>query len=218
MPTCCERCSGRASRLPSQLQPQTADAYIAVSVSDTGQGIAPEDLAKIFEPFFTTKDVGRGTGLGLSQVYGFAKQSGGEIDVESEVGKGTTFTLYLPEADGDASNMAESGQATPDLQPGGRVLVVEDNDEVGRFAEQVLAELGFHARRAHNAGEAVRMLEDGGDFDVVFSDVVMPGMSGIDFARQVQSRWPDLPVVLTSGYSHVLAGQSALGFPLLQKP
>ena len=208
----------RSSKLPRVMQPQTAETYVAVSVSDTGHGIAAEELDRIFEPFFTTKEVGRGTGLGLSQVYGFAKQSGGEIDVKSEVGQGTTFTLYLPEADSNAASISESNKAEPALQPGGKVLVVEDNDEVGRFAEEALSELGLSVSRANNADEALRMLREGGDFDVVFTDVVMPGMGGIEFAREVQARWPDLPIVLTSGYSHILAAETSHGFPLLQKP
>ena len=208
----------RASELPRSLQPQESERYVSVSVSDTGHGIAADDLAKIFEPFFTTKEVGKGTGLGLSQVYGFAKQSGGEIHVESEVGKGTTFTIYLPEALGSHAISPKVAKEEPDLRPGGRVLVVEDNDAVGRFAEAVLAELGFEAQRANDAQEALQLLGNGSEFDVVFSDVVMPGMGGIEFAREVQKRSPNLPVVLTSGYSHVLAAQSGHGFPLLQKP
>ena len=208
----------RAERLPTSLQPQPAECYVAVGVSDTGQGIAGDDMSKIFEPFFTTKEIGKGTGLGLSQVYGFAKQSGGEIGVDSEVGKGSTFTLYLPEADKNDAAAADSNRAIPELSPGGRVLIVEDNEEVARFAEQVLAELGFEAIRTSNADEALRQIEDGSEFDMVFSDVVMPGMDGIEFARTLRSRRPGLPVVLTSGYSHVLAAQSEHEFPLLQKP
>lgn len=198
-----------------------AGAFVAVSLTDTGGGIAADRLAQIFEPFFTTKEVGKGTGLGLSQVYGFAKQSGGDVAVESEVGFGTTFTLYLPRAMGevvegnapgrDEEERAESGQ-------GHRVLVVEDNVEIGRFATQILEDLGYGTTWAANANEALKLLGECGSFDVVFSDVVMPGMSGIELGQEIRRRCPGLPVVLTSGYSHVLAEEGRHGFELLQKP
>lgn len=209
---------GKREQLPEGVEAQEERAFVAVSVSDTGHGIAPEELDKIFEPFFTTKEVGKGTGLGLSQVYGFAKQSGGEIDVESQVGGGTIFTLYLPQAQPMVAGEAASGRQAPKLQPGSKVLVVEDNDEVGRFAEQAIEELGLEVRRASNADEALKLLEREDGFYLVFSDVVMPGIGGIEFGREVQKKWPGVPVVLTSGYSHVLAARIGHGFPLLQKP
>ena len=195
--------------------------FVAVSVSDTGSGIGPEVLERIFEPFFTTKEVGKGTGLGLSQVYGFAKQSGGEVQVESEVGGGTTFTLYLPAAAASPSHMLMTEGAKDEAPAAGdkRVLLVEDNTTVGEFARQLLEDLGYTAVWASDAASALRQLEDNaGDFDVVFSDVVMPGMNGVDLARTIHRRWPELRVVLTSGYSHVLASEGPQGFELLQKP
>ncbi|WP_244479922.1 hybrid sensor histidine kinase/response regulator [Methylobacterium sp. Leaf94] len=195
--------------------------FAAVSLTDTGTGIAADVLTRIFEPFFTTKAVGKGTGLGLSQVFGFAKQSGGDVAVASEPGRGTTFTLYLPEAEMNFV-VAEDGSATAALEPGGagqRVLVVEDNIEVGRFATQILQDLGYATTWAANAEEALdRIGPDGGGFDVVFSDVVMPGMGGIELAKLLRRRLPHLPVVLASGYSHLLAEEGAHGFALLQKP
>jgi CheY-like chemotaxis protein len=187
-------------------------------VTDTGHGISPEDLDKIFEPFFTTKETGKGTGLGLSQVYGFAKQSGGEIEVESEQGRGTRFTLYLPDAPGGSAPEQPAESKDRDVPVGGRVLVVEDNEEVGQFAEQVLGELGFEARLVSSADEALTVLADDSGYDLVFSDVVMPGADGIELAREIRERWPTLPVVLTSGYSHVLASRAEHAFPLLHKP
>jgi CheY-like chemotaxis protein len=198
-------------------------SFVAVSVSDTGSGIPADQLGQIFEPFFTTKEVGKGTGLGLSQVYGFAKQSGGDVAVESELGKGTTFTLYLPKVEREAASK-EAGSEARGAGPhehgrGCRVLVVEDNIEVGQFSTQLLQDLGYETVWAVNGREALTLLEeDDTRFDVVFSDVVMPGMSGIELGREVRQRYPSLPVVLTSGYSHVLAEEGRHGFELLHKP
>jgi PAS domain S-box-containing protein len=177
--------------------------FVAVSISDTGVGIPADQLGQIFEPFFTTKEVGKGTGLGLSQAYGFAKQSGGDVAVESELGKGTTFTLYLPKVEPDVEWDGAAGRGHENGQEDGRgcrVLVVEDNIEVGRFSTQLLQDLDYETTWAANASEALKLLEeDAGRFDVVFSDVVMPGMSGIELGREIRQRHPKLPVVLTSG-------------------
>ena len=195
--------------------------FVAVSLADTGSGIPPDVLGRIFEPFFTTKVVGRGTGLGLSQVFGFAKQSGGDVEVTSEVGKGTTFTLYLPEV---SQGHAEVPVAIPDAGPsplgeGQPILLVEDNLEVGRFCAQILEDLGYAPEWVVNAEEALaRLGADGAGFRAVFSDVVMPGMGGIELAKALRIRLPDLPVVLASGYSHVLAREDSHGFELLHKP
>ncbi|WP_409565268.1 PAS domain S-box protein [Methylobacterium sp. J-078] len=201
------------------LHPPVPGRFVAVSISDTGTGIPVERLEQIFEPFFTTKAVGQGTGLGLSQVFGFAKQSGGEVVVDSEVGTGSTFTLYLPRVDGVAS-VADTGEPEPLVDGHGtRVLVVEDNVAVGTFATQTLAELGYLTVWAFNAEQALAELgEDAERFDVVFSDVVMPGMDGIDLAREIRRRHGNLPVLLASGYSHVLADKGTKGFELLHKP
>ena len=196
--------------------------FVSVALSDTGEGIPPERLARIFEPFFTTKEVGKGTGLGLSQVFGFAKQSGGDIDVASTVGEGTTFTLYLPRVSAPGGEVEEAPSTERDSVPSGdgrRVLVVEDNVEIGRFATQILDDLGYRTLWVPNADEALAQLSTAaGRFEVVFSDVVMPGMSGIDLAQEVRRRHPHLPVVLTSGYSHVLAEEGPHGFDLVHKP
>ncbi|MCR0983091.1 PAS domain S-box protein [Roseomonas populi] len=206
---------------PTRGHAGTRSEFVAVSMSDTGAGIRPEVLGSIFEPFFTTKEVGKGTGLGLSQVYGFAKQSGGEIHVESEVGQGTIFTLYLPKAEAKPLLAARASGASAEAhEPEGRcVLLVEDNTQVGDFAKQLLEDLGYTATWAPNAQAALDFLEqDASRFDVVFSDVVMPGMNGVELGKEVRRRWPDLRVVLTSGYSHVLANGGAQGFELLHKP
>ncbi|MGE8128779.1 PAS domain-containing protein [Methylobacterium sp. NPDC080182] len=195
--------------------------FVAVRVSDTGAGIPDADLGRIFEPFFTTKEVGKGTGLGLSQVIGFAKQSGGDIDVASALGHGTTFSLYLPQVAAPAAASEADREARPEAEPrrGLCILVVEDNLGVGRFCTQILEDLGHAPVWAKSAEEALAELDRAPDrFDAVFSDVVMPGMGGFALARHLRTRRPDLPVVLTSGYSHVLAEDDAHGFALLRKP
>ncbi|CAN7296557.1 PAS domain S-box protein [Phenylobacterium sp. LjRoot164] len=191
--------------------------FVTISVVDHGSGIEGEDLAKIFEPFFTTKEVGRGTGLGLSQVYGFAKQSGGDVAVHSQRGEGSAFTLFLPRSRGPLTPPGPSAD-TPQAYHKGRILVVEDNAAVGEFATQLLSDLGYRTEWAANAADALARLEQDSEFDVVFSDVVMPGLGGVELARAIQSRWPATPIVLTSGYSQVLAADARHGFPLLHKP
>ena len=194
--------------------------FVAVSISDTGSGIAPDRFGHIFEPFYTTKEVGKGTGLGLSQVYGFAKQSGGDITVESEVGRGATFTLYLPQVEREmpVAQAGARGPAQADTGDGRRVLLVEDNVEVGTFSTQILQDLGYETTWAANADDALALLARGLPVDVVFSDVLMPGKSGIELGQEIQRLYPGLPVILTSGYSHELVEEGRRGFELLQKP
>jgi two-component system, NtrC family, sensor kinase len=211
----------RAAELPvHDSHPPSPHGYVAVAVGDTGIGIPQDQLGRIFEPFFTTKQIGHGTGLGLSQVFGFAKQSGGEIVVVSEVGKGSTFTLYLPRAAATGPTLQFAAADAPPVDGSGMsVLVVEDNIEVGRFTADALAELGYAATLVDSATHALEALaDDPARFDVVFTDVAMPGMSGIELAQEIRRRNPDLPVVLTSGYSHVLAQRGSYGFDFLQKP
>ncbi len=195
--------------------------YVAISVADTGSGIAPENIDAIFEPFFTTKEVGKGTGLGLSQAFGFAKQSEGDIAVTSTHGQGATFTIYLPQAQSpaaekEAASLTSEGSTTG---RGYRVLVVEDNDDVGQFSTELLEDLGYVTRRVANANAALAILREN-EFavDLVFSDVIMPGMNGVELAGIIRERYPGLPVVLTSGYSNVLAENAHRGFELIQKP
>jgi PAS domain S-box-containing protein len=199
---------------------QLEGAHVAIAISDTGRGIAPELMAQIFEPFFTTKEVGKGTGLGLSQVYGFARQSGGDVRVASTVGEGTTFTLYLPRIAAPARGEKEAHRRRGEApMRRSRILVVEDNADVGAFATQLLAELGHETKLAANGRAALEMIEsEQNGFELVFSDVVMPGMTGIELAQILREQRPDLRVVLTSGYSHVLAQEGRHGFELLHKP
>jgi PAS domain S-box-containing protein len=196
-------------------------SFVALRVSDTGNGIATEHLPRIFEPFFTTKDVGQGTGLGLSQVFGFAKQSGGDIEVRSQIGVGTDFLMYIPHSDGRPMLVDQSSTSDRERASLGKgcVLVVEDNLMVGEFAAQLLEELGYETHWVANGAAALALLqEQGSAIDLVFTDVVMPGMSGIELAQEIRRKRPGLPIVLTSGYSHILAEQGSHGFELLKKP
>ncbi len=213
--------TGRTDGVPAVRghAPASGD-FVTVTIADTGTGMPPQVALRVFEPFFTTKDVNKGTGLGLSQVYGFAKQSAGEIDVASTLDVGTTFTLYLPRAVGALAAAPKRPRET-DLTglPSRRILLVEDNEGVGHFARELLGELGQKVTWAGDAQAALYMLEDRhAAFDIVFSDVVMPGMSGVELAQHIAGRWPRIKVILTSGYSHVLADEGTHGFPLLKKP
>jgi signal transduction histidine kinase/CheY-like chemotaxis protein len=186
--------------------------HVALRVADTGGGMSPEVINRVFEPFFTTKGFGEGTGLGLSQVFGFAKQLGGTVTVESAPGDGSTFTIYLPASRGPlGTDVANGGSAL------GSVLIVEDDELVGELAAGMFAELGFEAVVTHSAKDALERLAGGERPKLVFTDVVMPGgISGLELARKIRDRFPELPVLLTTGYSEHAAGPH--GFPVLQKP
>ncbi|MBA17538.1 MAG: hybrid sensor histidine kinase/response regulator [Sphingomonas sp.] len=177
--------------------------YTALRISDTGTGIPPDILPKIFEPFFTTKEVGKGTGLGLSTVYGIIKQSGGFIFAESEMGKGTAFTIYLPvHAAAEATKAVTPSKEKPaDLWGSGTVLVVEDEDMVRAVAERALTRQGYTVMTAENGEAALELLQDCDRPDLLVSDVVMPSMDGPTMARQVRQRYPDIPILFMSGYA-----------------
>nr|WP_246583547.1 hybrid sensor histidine kinase/response regulator [Bradyrhizobium iriomotense] len=194
--------------------------FVVVTVSDTGVGIPAARLGRIFEPFFTTKQVGHGTGLGLSQVFGFARQSGGEVTVTSEVGQGSTFSLYLPRVPADLLPQQQAPNTAPAVAGSGMsVLLVEDNIELANFAADGLTALGYSITLVDNAADALAELVVGTDrFDVVFSDIVMPGMTGLDLGRAIRDRGIGVPVVLTTGYSQALSQEGSLGFDLVQKP
>ncbi|WP_336492001.1 hybrid sensor histidine kinase/response regulator [Methylobacterium nigriterrae] len=198
---------------------EEAPESIAIAVSDTGHGMAPDVLARAFEPFFSTKEVGKGTGLGLPQVYGFAQQADGSVRVTSEVGHGTTFTISLPRSFATVAHVAESDHSSGETGRALRVLLVEDNAPVAEVAVSVLAERGHTVVSAGSAPEAMQVLNSGQPFDLILSDLVMPGgMSGLDLAQRVRSRWPALPVLLATGYSDQAARALKEGFPLISKP
>jgi PAS domain S-box-containing protein len=177
------------------------DDYVVVEVTDTGTGIPESIRDKIFDPFFSTKETGQGTGLGLSMVFGFAKQSGGNIEVDSEEGRGTTFRIYLPKADFEASQLPSAD----DLQSTGgteTILCVEDDASVRAYVIAQLESLGYKAIAASNAAEALAIVDGGAEFDLLFTDVVMPGrMNGKQLAERMRLRRPSLRVLFTSGYT-----------------
>jgi PAS domain S-box-containing protein len=200
-----------------------AGNYVAVTICDEGTGMSPEVLTRVTEPFFTTKDQGKGTGLGLSMVYGFMKQSGGSLRIQSEEGRGTTITMLFPceNAKADPVGTAAS-RSLSDKRGTETVLVVEDQIDVGDYAETVLAEFGYTVLRAENANEALDLLDGAGHIDLLFSDLIMPGgMNGVMLAREVKRRRPRMRVLLTTGYAESsIERVDARGaeFELIQKP
>jgi signal transduction histidine kinase/ActR/RegA family two-component response regulator len=195
--------------------------FVSLSVSDSGVGMSAEVLTHVFEPFFTTKEVGKGSGLGLPQVYGFAEQSGGSVRIESEVGRGTTVVLTLPRtnrAPAEATPFPDVGR--PRSKASGSVLLVEDDDEVAGLVTDMLRELGYQVTRVASAEAALGALADVRTIDVVFSDIMMPGrLNGFDLAREIRSRRPGLPILLTSGYADAAIRDAAHeNVPVLRKP
>jgi PAS domain S-box-containing protein len=198
-----------------------AGDYVCVIVSDNGAGMDEATLVRVFEPFFTTKAVGKGTGLGLSQVYGFARQSGGAAKVTSTLGRGTTIHLYLPRLDSAAFATSEQDKTGSGAIPGGhRLLLVEDDVNVAAIAVELLTGLGLDVQAVETAPQALQILSEG-HFDIMLSDVVMPGgMTGIELARICAQRYPDLPILLTSGYAgdDVDEALADAPWPFLRKP
>lgn len=198
-----------------------AGEYVMIEVSDTGTGIPPDVMARVFEPFFTTKDPGKGTGLGLAMVFGFAKQSGGHINVYSEVGKGTTFRLYLPR-DSSGEVAAVRAEVAPAATGGNEtILVVEDNEGIRRVVRRQLLRLGYRVVETDNAASALEFLATE-PIVLLFTDVVMPGdMDGVELALAAMERWPALKVILTSGFPESRLngnGDPIAGLRLLSKP
>jgi PAS domain S-box-containing protein len=196
--------------------------YVTVSVGDQGSGMSPEVRARVFDPFFTTKPVGQGTGLGLSMVYGFVTQSGGHVTIDSALGAGTTVKIYLPRHLGAvAENAARRRPAGKDLTGGEVVLVVEDEDRVRQMSVEALSDLGYAVHAAASGEEALRLMEALPDLDLLFTDVVMPGMGGQQLAKIAAERAPQARVLFTTGYAPDAAAHGDLlepGVALLPKP
>jgi signal transduction histidine kinase len=207
---------GGTLRLTTKSCLREHQVMLALEISDSGTGMPPDVLDRVFEPFFTTKPVGSGTGLGLSQIHGFAAQAGGSAEVESTVGEGTVVRILLPRVV-SALTPPKLDVQLSEIPRGLRVLLAEDNLQVLQFATDLLTDIGcrvFAASDAHEAG----ILLQAEPVDLVFSDVVMPGMSGVDFARKLRLDRPELPVLLASGHSAQIVGASAAEFHLLAKP
>jgi CheY-like chemotaxis protein len=196
--------------------------YVEIALEDTGCGMPADVVARVFEPFFTTKAGGRGTGLGLSMVYGFAKQSGGSVKIESQVGRGTTVRLFLPLAGGELQNAAtQTAPVIPSAEPR-TILVVEDEADVRTIVRRQLESLGHRVLVAEAATEALLLIQGPGAPDLLLTDVVLKtGINGIDLAEAAREARPGLPVIFMSGYTAVPEAQQRIrdtGAPLLSKP
>jgi signal transduction histidine kinase len=190
--------------LGSPLYPQDPPAgdYVAICVADTGCGMTSEVRAKAFEPFFTTKDIGKGSGLGLSQVLGFAQQSGGGVRIQSEAGKGTSILIYLPRAEAKAAQRElPIGSAAPLHVSGASILLVDDDNAVREVTASMLREIGYVVIEAGSGGAALELIEREQNLDLMLLDFAMPGMSGSEVARQVQARRPGLPILFITGFA-----------------
>jgi len=194
--------------------------YVVISVADTGEGVDPQHVSRVFEPFFTTKELGPGAGLGLSQVHGFIHQSGGTIDLESVIGQGTTFHIYLPATFEPVTAVSDASMAHEHQPPlsSKRVLVVDDDIEVAHLASELLEGCGYAVKLVHRAMAALDLLNTGEPIDLVFSDIIMPGMNGLQLAEEVRRRFPKLPILLATGYNEVAPDAAVEGLPIIPKP
>ena len=205
-----------------QLGGLDAGSYVRIRVADSGIGMTEDVMARAFEPFFTTKDIGSGSGLGLSQVYGFVKQSGGHVTIESAPGRGTVFTIYLPRTEAAASQEMVAKSLPEDRVPTGSetVLVVEDNEDVRNVVVTTISDLGYRVLTAENGVQALALIDSDAKIDLLFSDVAMPGgINGFDLARQAMNKRHQLRAVFTSGYAQT-GGSGAVqaDYPLIMKP
>ncbi|MCD6360564.1 MAG: response regulator, partial [Armatimonadetes bacterium] len=199
-----------------------AGPFVAVSVIDTGTGIASADLTRIFEPFFTTKEKGEGTGLGLSTVHGIVKQSGGNIYVYSELGAGTTFKIYLPRVTEEVSEVLDDKTGQAPAGGNETILVVEDEELVRDLVVSLVSGAGYEVLVARNGDEALKICEEReGAIDLMLTDVIMPGMDGAELAAEMSRRCPRMKVIYLSGYTaNTIADRGVLepGVHLIQKP
>jgi CheY-like chemotaxis protein len=198
--------------------------YIEIAVSDTGVGMTPDVVGRVFEPFFTTKPTGRGTGLGLSQVYGFVRQSGGAVRIESKPGAGTTVRLFLPGIDriagADPLALNPAPSAAPQTMPRRTVLLVEDQDDVRRQIVEVLEDMGCAVTQATDGLQGLKRLQAGVAFDLLVTDVGLPGLNGRQLADAARGQAPHLPVLLLTGYAGEALDASPMqpGIEVLRKP
>jgi CheY-like chemotaxis protein len=204
---------------PSRPEEAPAGDYVMVAVTDTGSGMDETVLTKVFEPFFTTKEVGKGSGLGLSQVFGLAKQSGGGVRIDSTVGAGTSVQVFLPKASADPlvdAIAAPEAQAVPPNNV--HVLLVDDDSAVREVTAGILQDLGYDVIEAGSGGAALEVLDREADIDLLLVDFAMPGMNGAEVAREVHARRPGLPVLFVTGYADTEALASAGDDGILRKP
>ncbi len=204
---------------PTRPEDPPAGSYVMVAVSDTGSGMTPDVLAKVFEPFFTTKEVGKGSGLGLSQVFGLAKQSGGGVRIDSTPGEGSSVKVYLPRASG--SPKAEAVKGAPESQTAPEdvnVLLVDDDSAVREVTAGILHELGYGVVEAGSGGAALEVLDRASKIDVLLLDFAMPGMNGAEVAREVQARRPGLPILFVTGYADIESLEAVGGSGIVRKP
>jgi CheY-like chemotaxis protein len=196
--------------------------YVLIAVSDNGVGMPASTLERVFEPFFTTKETGKGTGLGLSQVYGFIRQSGGHVKIYSEIGQGTSIKLYLPRYHGEETVVVEEeAPAGADQGRGETILVVEDDEGVRQYASEILRDLNYQVIEAKDSTSALRLLEADKTFDLLLTDVVLPGKNGRELADEVLRRRPGVKVIFMTGYSRnaiVHQGRLDRGAELISKP
>jgi len=198
--------------------------YVQIAVSDTGTGMSPETIKRAFEPFFTTKVAGQGTGLGLSQVYGFVKQSGGHILIYSEAGNGTTVKIYLPRHFAELKQETDVQAHVESARDGSNeaILVVEDDEDVRQYVVEILTDLNYRVFDAVESTSAMRILErESGEIDLILTDVVLPGQNGRIFANEAIARYPKIKVLFMTGYSRnaiVHHGRLDPGVDVIQKP
>ena len=204
---------------PARPEEPSAGSYVMVAVNDTGSGMTPEVLAKVFEPFFTTKQVGKGSGLGLSQVYGLAKQSGGGVRIDSAPGEGASVKIYLPRAFA-APKPPPVAAAAADLPSVGdvKVLLVDDDSSVREVTAGILHDLGYGVVEAGSGGAALELLDQQAKIDVLVVDFAMPGMNGAEVAREVQARRPGLPILFVTGYADFESLSASNASAIVRKP
>ncbi|MGC2746842.1 MAG: ATP-binding protein [Pseudolabrys sp.] len=208
-----EYCREHEGILPGQ--------YILVAITDSGAGMSAETIDRAFEPFFTTKEAGKGTGLGLSQVYGFMKQSGGHVKIYSESGEGTTIKLYLPRREGNELVISGADDLNSERGGGETILIVEDDDGVRQYASEILRDLNYQIIEAKDSATALRLLDADKKFDLLLTDVVLPGKNGRELANEVERRRPGTKIIFMTGYSRnaiVHHGRLDPGIELIPKP